>query len=243
MTSKLGYHFQVIPSWAQRQSYAEFIKIIDPPSYNPFPNSKIIGRHYISDDESNRMVMAGKVGAREWFGACLDSYNKSPYVYAWEGPNEPSIDSEYKCKMLCEFTNEWVSLVHSIQKKTIALCLSVGWPDVNKAKYLKDAMSITDYWAVHEYGAPTMQADMGWYCLRYKRTISELKMVGARIPQLFITECGIDGGVINKPKRGWKSFCGEDQYIEQLKWYDKELQKDPAVLGAKYSRLDPTLIG
>jgi hypothetical protein len=65
---------------------------------------------------------------------------------------------------------------------------------------------------------------------------------------LVITETGVDGGISNRPGPadavGWKEFIPYWQeqgwidtspfgfYMEQLAWYDAELQKDPYVIGA-----------
>ena len=36
----------------------------------------------------------------------------------------------------------------------------------------------------------------------------------------------IDGGVIGQAKKGWKTFANHDQYMQQLRWYDSQLQMD-----------------
>lgn len=69
--------------------------------------------------------------------------------------------------------------------------------------------------------------------------------MGVRLP-LLITECGVDGLVANRPGppgQGWQDFAsywaelgmGIDapgNYVEQLAWYDSQLQLDDYVAGA-----------
>ncbi|MGD8464432.1 MAG: hypothetical protein PVI09_11250, partial [Anaerolineae bacterium] len=68
---------------------------------------------------------------------------------------------------------------------------------------------------------------------------------GLRLP-LLITECGVDGLVTDRPGpsgKGWKDFAGywaelgmgpdtAGNYVEQLAWYDSQLQLDDYVQGA-----------
>ena len=91
-----------------------------------------------------------------------------------------------------------------------------------------------DAFGFHEYSAPTMQDGAGWYCLRYRKYKEIWAKVGLAWPATFITECGIDGGVLKppRPRTGWKSYASRDAYMAQLKWYDAELAQDPEVLAA-----------
>ena len=114
---------------------------------------------------------------------------------------------------------------------------------------------------LHEYSAPYMwfgtgpyqlrpgqdEGDEGWLTLRYRKVYRHyLKPANLAVP-LLITETGIDGAVQPRPGPkgdGWKDFIAfwrqegritttpEGFYMEQLVWYDTELQKDPYVLGA-----------
>jgi hypothetical protein len=67
---------------------------------------------------------------------------------------------------------------------------------------------------------------------------------GLRVP-LILTECGVDGLVTDRPGppgKGWKDFGGywnelgmgpdaPGNYVEQLAWYDSQLQLDDYVVG------------
>jgi len=209
--------------------------MIDPPEANMFPGTRIIGRTYMVDGDANALVAKGAAGAREWFNHWLPIYESRPYIYAWESPNEPQPMWEYWFRVaLKEFLIEWARLMRDHGWKTVGGCFGVGWPNVDEAKDVGAGLQACDFIGIHEYSAPAMWDGESWYCLRYRRTINELRNAGFTIKPVMITECGIDGGVIDDAhaRTGWKTFCtagGEDQYLEQLKWYDSELMKDSYV--------------
>lgn len=250
--SKLGPHFQAIPSWAPalwselaaRLSRPLYAKIVIPPEQNPFhPNVRIIGRAYIGDGDATEQAYinqavtdgAAKRAAGDYLDACWPQYSRAPYVYAWEGPNEPPVQTIQQCHRLNRFLHHWSILMHNRGKRTIGGSISVGRPEgKTDILDLKDAVRACDDWSVHEYGAPTMQTGQGSLCLRYRTHILEpLASIGIT-PSLYITETGIDGGVIDQAhaRQGWKRFCSEDQMFSQLQWYDSEIRKDPAVVAA-----------
>lgn len=132
------------------------------------------------------------------------------------------------------------------------------WPAFRPA--LEAAQAHGGYLGLHEYSAPTMwektnvpplhfygdRAHEGWLTLRYRKVYGQyLVPWGLSLP-LLITECGVDGLVSNRPGppgRGWQDFAGHwaelgmgwdtaGNYVEQLAWYDRELQLDEYVQGA-----------
>ena len=132
------------------------------------------------------------------------------------------------------------------------------WPAFRPA--LEAAQAHGGYLGLHEYSAPTMwyntnrapldfradPADEGWLTLRYRKVFNQFLIPwGLRLP-LIMTECGIDGLVTERPGppgRGWKDFAGyweemgmgpdaPGNYVEQLAWYDSELQLDDYVIGS-----------
>jgi len=134
------------------------------------------------------------------------------------------------------------------------------WPAFYPA--LQAAQAHGGYLALHEYSAPYIwfgsgvnqlqpeanEGDEGWLTLRYRKVYRNyLQPAGLAIP-LVITETGVDGLVGNRPgpgdARGWHDFAswwraqGDVKntdfgfYMEQLAWYDAELQKDDYVIGA-----------
>ncbi|HFD38245.1 MAG TPA: hypothetical protein ENJ31_00120, partial [Anaerolineae bacterium] len=132
------------------------------------------------------------------------------------------------------------------------------WPAFRPA--LEAAQAHGGYLGLHEYAAPTLwyntnrppldfraePGDEGWLTLRYRKVYRQyLRPWGLHLP-LLITECGLDGQVTDRPGpagRGWKDFAGfwaelgmgwdaAGNYVEQLAWYDSELQLDEVVHGA-----------
>jgi len=233
--SKFSLHFQRIPSWASSliaTMEIEWIKIVDPPEQNPFPGKKIIGRIYHDEGTDNELIMQGRNGAEEYFRQCVSTYTHVPYVKIWEGPNEPPVGTREQREKLSEFTLRWIELMHGEGLKVAALSLSVGWPEIGTAHEFADVAMSADFLSLHEYSAPRMQDNAGWHCLRYRRTVQELADVNVAPPKVFITEAGIDGGVLPGGKRkGWKTYAGgREDYFKQLLWYDGELRKDPYVI-------------
>jgi hypothetical protein len=132
------------------------------------------------------------------------------------------------------------------------------WPQFRPA--LEAAKRHGGYLGLHEYSAPTMQfgtpqdplgwgsdpAQEGWLTLRYRKVYRQYLQPNNLVIPLFITELGIDGYVRNRPGpqgMGWRDFgaywdglgMGIDaggNYVEQLAWYDAQMQQDPYVLGA-----------
>jgi len=132
------------------------------------------------------------------------------------------------------------------------------WPAFRPA--LEAAQAHAGYLGLHEYSAPTIwemttrqpldwraePGDDGWLTLRYRKVYRQhLQPWGIQLP-LLVTECGVDGLVSNRPGppgRGWQDFAsywaelgmGPDapgNYVEQLAWYDSQLQLDDFVVGA-----------
>ncbi len=132
------------------------------------------------------------------------------------------------------------------------------WPAFRPA--LEAAKQYKGYLGLHEYSAPTMQhgtpqellnwgndpGQEGWLTLRYRKAYREyLKPNKLEVP-ILLTEVGIDGQVTDRPGPpglGWSDFgefwdelgMGSDapgNYMEQLAWYDAQLQQDDYLLGA-----------
>lgn len=238
MASRLGWHFQQLDGTVAAiaaASGAAYIKVMDPPSNNPFPGKQVIGRTYIPDDESNALVAQGAAGADAWFARCLPVYQSRGYVTWWEGPNEPQdIYSPAFRAALVAFTLRLTERLRNIGKKCVALNLSVGAPDILDIMDFRGLAGKIDAMGLHEYSAPTMQTGEGWYCLRYRKYKAAWAAAGLYWPATIITECGIDGGTLKPPRMGtgWKTYASRDAYMEQLRWYDSELARDPEVLAA-----------
>ena len=109
---------------------------------------------------------------------------------------------------------------------------------------------------VHEYDWPTMDRlhrqgidqdgnEGKWLALRYQRDLGHIVSQGQHT--IIVTECGMTQGVLGGndigpwansntiPSEPWKSHPSPitaDAYWATLQWYNAELLKDPAVMGA-----------
>ncbi len=134
------------------------------------------------------------------------------------------------------------------------------WPEFKPA--LAAIRQYNGYLGLHEYSAPVMQfrtgnlqlnndpgqGDEGWLTLRYRKAYRQhlIPMGFGDIPTL-MTECGIDGLIRPRPgpekAAGWLDFLDtwrdnglrDDPpgvYMDQLIWYDQNLQQDDYIKGA-----------
>jgi hypothetical protein len=81
---------------------------------------------------------------------------------------------------------------------------------------------------------PHPEAGMNdWHAFRYRMNVRYADEAGITLPPLLITECGVDGGVVAMPKKGWKTFCKSPIiYAGELTDFDAELANDDCVLAA-----------
>lgn len=248
MRSKLGWHFQLgVPGWAPNTVNSEYVLVMDPPTENPFPGRLVLGRTYEPDEESIQRIWKGAEGAREWFDKWQPVYESRPYAHAWLGPNEPHPLADYAFrKALDKFTTILSEIMRYRGYGFVGHNWSVGWADVGHARdFSASVKTLHDndhYLGLHEYAAPTMN-EVGkdgqyWWTLRYRNTVKELLAAGVPIPNILITECGVDGGVWTprndpaRPKVGYQGYMSPDEYIANLAWYDGELSRDDYVKGA-----------
>jgi hypothetical protein len=230
----VGLHFQgLVPPWAKSACNGAWQKVMDPSSMNPFGDQvQTIGRAYMPDAKANNLIMQGEAGAVAYFQFLQPSLLRAPWITAWEGPNEPPVQTKAQRVALASFTGHLADLLHSQNYKIVGLNLSVGWPDIGCAADLGPCLRKLDYAGLHEYSAPTMKDQLSWLCLRYRRTVAEWIAAGYQVPPILITELGLDGGVIGQPGKGWKTFAKDRQdYANQLYWYATECAKDGLVVG------------
>jgi hypothetical protein len=252
MSSKLSLHLQAHPNWADGNgSQARWIKVMDPPSENRWPGKQIIGRVYMPDNDSHRLVAQGVSGAETWFRFCQPTFARAPYIRIWEGPNEPQPVADLGfCRKLSEFTIRLAELMHGAGLQLVGGNLSEGNPGGDEAQrracFVEIARGLAhcDYWSQHCYWVldyPHPESGMNdWHAFRYRMNVRYANEAGIRLPPLLITECGVDGGVVAMPKRGWRTFCRDRaHYMQQLAMFDAELAKDPYVLTANIFTAGP----
>jgi len=242
--SKLAFQFQQTPSWmgdVVLASHSQWALLIEPPEKDPFDGKvKVLGRQCFpgGDSEEERYVLRGAAGADAYFERLHGAYNARRYVTVWQGPNEPWVGERTQRVSLADFTWRWAELMHNDSFRVGTGAFSVGRPDYLESHIaeLLPACLAGDYVIVHEYSAPRMQSRAGDHCLRYRWLYDAMReLVNREPPPLLIGECGIDGGVapVHRARTGWKTFTTSfESYLQQLIWYDQQIQKDDYVVAA-----------
>ena len=237
--SKLSWHLQNIPGWAQQVINSEYVKLIDPPSTNLFPGRKVIGRVYIPDEETNAMMAKGAVGVAEWWPRVAPMMLTRKYVWAWCLPNEPQPVSNWNfCNALADFTIEAARVMHSYDLKVLGGELAEGNPggatDTERANLfcaIARGLAVCDYWSQHAYwvpdGYPHPEAGYNqWHALRYQMNRGYARARGIKLPPVLLTEAGWDYGIVGKPREGWIGKADWSTYFTDLKRFDADLMAD-----------------
>jgi hypothetical protein len=232
--SKLNLHWQGTCSWMRRVRFdAPYVKLVDPPEDNIFPDKRTIGRVYMRDGDEGSYYSRGTEGGDDYFRHCLGRYLRAPHIYAWESWNEPAmIHTPEERAALCAATGEWARLMHDYGWRICVGNFSERNPPDGTIAEFAPMLEAADYLGLHCYEAPRL--DSHGYVLRYRQLIGELRQAGVRVPPILIGECGVDGGVIGMGRKGWQRMPGLDwgEYLQDLCWLDLELQKDEQVAGA-----------
>jgi len=125
--------------------------------------------------------------------------------------------------------------------EAIVLCMGTGnWTGAEDRYRITDDFPLTcgdaKYFGPHEYSWPTLQAGAGWYALRFRAWIEDLKAAGRDDFHFIISEAGITQAIIpDRDDVGWRSGgpegVTEDSYISTIAWYNARLCEDWRVLG------------
>ncbi len=213
------------------------------PAKQASPNTFIIGRHYV--DDNDQIFQDDPEGRAERFFALMkDEATQMRGIYdAWMGYNESVVQSPEDAQKLSRFYVRWGDLMRAAGFTSAAYSFATGNPargdarpdgslEPNYWQFLADGLGHCDLLSLHEYSAPTMDVWSGSLCLRYRKVMDLLPSEARR--QIVITETGIDGGAgpANRPQEGWRRFTTAAGYVATLSWYDRELQKDDYVIGA-----------
>jgi hypothetical protein len=162
----------------------------------------------------------------------------------WQGVNEPVISSPEAMRRYAAFEVERVLFLDRYGFRAVVGSFSTGNPHLPYWRHflpaLEAALQYEGALALHEYAWPTLDHESGWYSLRHRKVYhGEPDHNWTGFPKhlkelpLLITECGLDGLLEQSyPPRGWQVLYTPTQYLEQLAWYDAELQKDGYVAGA-----------
>lgn len=186
------------------------------------PATRIMGRYYFDDDWPS---------AQDAFNRMRGDVERMQGIYdIWMTWNEIVLNSESEARGWSARTVELAQLLHGIGAKVAAYSFATGNPKVEYWPYLWDGLRACDALCLHEYSAPEMSSQSPWLCLRYRDVYARMP-ADLKSKPLWIGETGIDGGVIGQAQQGWKRYGSEAHYLDSLKWYDAELQKDPQVVG------------
>lgn len=212
-----------------------------------YPELLLIGRRFVENQRLSNPTKEAETIARR-----ILNMGTAHICDAWEGYNEVS---RSKLKQLCRFDRRLAELLHNEGLKYVAGSWSVGVPDIPdwRKPEMLDALRVADYVGLHEYCAPSMDdprgfdpPGTGWFTLRYRQVWGVISSELENPPKILITECGIDSGACHwdpGAQGGWRSFTDAQGYLEQLIWYDQNLQQDNYVVGATifcWGTLDPT---
>lgn len=221
------------------------------------PDTVTIGRL----DLSSQTVAGDPVAAAQAFVAeHLPRFLEHPYVDYWEGWNEPDPNQmAWYAAFEAERARVMAGYGLKVSVGNFATGTPEWNQFLAFLPAIQAAQQYGGILGLHEYDAPTFNRsvgiplpglpaypDRGVLALRYRYWYEDiLKPRGLVIP-LVISEAGIDGGVHNRPgpqdATGWRDFAeywsknglSDDPtrfYIDQLAWYDSEVQKDDYVIG------------
>jgi hypothetical protein len=192
----------------------QYIHIIDPPLNDPCPHTKVIGRVYDKYEES--YTGRGAEGAIDWYAAHRDFIMSRPYVWMWVIGNELQGNRATNA----EYMEQMIALLHKDGKLACGGQFSTGTPELADAPLFAKAFAMADAWSFHEYYVPsTWGSGMeGWHPWRYKKFMA-LMPAEQRNKPLFITEFGIDGGIVGNAEHGWKYYTSYANDIEYARHY------------------------
>lgn len=242
--SKLSTQFRYMPEWAKEVApRLRCVKLVDPPATPPWPGVQYIIRTPDVDALQNRFMHLGADGADAWWLAYGDFFKARRYAWAIEVGNEPDT-SDAGLMRWSAFTRRAVTLLHREGMRACVGNFAVGTPQLIRADpsspswpIIAPALADADYLGLHEYGPHSMSDSANWYSLRHRLAVEELIDLGASFPPILITECGIDGG----NGQGWKAFADNEQhYLDQLGWYNGQLDMDSYVEAAFLFTAGPT---
>ncbi len=212
------------------------------------PNTILVGRLYQEWEPDFASASLDPIqAAREHCEEILPWAERMGETYNyWQGVNEPIITDHVSMQRYADFEAERTRQLHGHGFRAAVGSFPVGNPELaywqSFLPALEAALQYDGAMALHEYAWPTLDNEHPWYLLRHRKVYDgEPEHGWEGLPRhlkslpLLITECGLDGLIEQGyPPRGWQVLYGKDpdQYLEQLAWYDAELEKDPYVVGA-----------
>jgi hypothetical protein len=212
------------------------------------PKTIFVGRLFQpSEPDFNNPALNAWKAARDHCDKILPQANKMGTTYDyWQGVNEPVIQSADAMRRLADFEAERARILDANGFRVVVGSFSVGNPELGLWNQFIPALDAARQHrgalALHEYAWPSLDYESPWYLLRHRKVYHGEPAHGWQgLPAslkglpLLVTECGLDG-LIREPGKphGWQAVHGPNPagYLQELAWYDAELQKDPYVVGA-----------
>ncbi len=221
------------------------------------PQTVTIGRIPL---ESQEAVGDPEEAARAFVAQRLAEYQFNAGVDYWEGWNEVDLGENMWWYARFEAERARQMAAHGLKVAVGGFAAGVPeWEEFEA--FLPAIQAAKQYGGIltlHEYSAPTMDylvgaglpghpsyPDRGALTLRYRWWYEDILKPRDLVIPLVISEAGIDGGVgsAEGPRgKGWRDFTGywaeqglgNDStwaYIQQLAWYDEQVQRDDYVIG------------
>lgn len=233
MTAKLSPHFQTLPRWASKVAYpGAWVKVMGPGAgiSARFPGKRLVGRWYVADED--QYIRQGAEGADEYFLRLFPKYREvQGEVAVFECVNEPVVNHIGQADSLAAFLSRWIWQMHRFDWPTAVPAFSMGNPEIWVWPALRGVLEETDYLTLHEYARRYMgEEDTPFLALRHRLIYERLAELGIRQPPLLISETGIDKG--GSGWRGRPNPISWPSYLQQLLWYESELQCDSYVTAA-----------
>ncbi|MFQ5611360.1 MAG: hypothetical protein ACE5H9_04425 [Anaerolineae bacterium] len=217
------------------------------------PDTFIIGRLYEANQRfEDDPIRQGREFAEKVLreGVNQVEVNGRPIYNAWEAYNEimPESASAGRQKQYDAFQVSFAERLRAGGFEPIGMNFATG--NLLGHHFLNNfrgTMETYKYLGFHEYDWPTMDrlhkiglADGNggmWLCLRYRRTMQEVRREFPDHHLVFITECGMTQGVHPQgigDVGPWHPShpISPDDYWASLRWYNSELMKDDYLMGA-----------
>jgi hypothetical protein len=215
------------------------------------PSVLVVGRDH--GDSPN--MTSDPIGAAEWKWARLVARPDFDLLDAVEGDNEHSMYDWAAFQAQAIFDRHLSILAEGEGKLYFACSWSEGQPPHYWLTQEEAEAQGLDYYpwdnfihhwgpvferpnviiGLHEYGYPRMFSPgmEGHHTLRFPNWYYKLPPHMQR--PIYITECGIDAGVIGLTNQGWQTVVTAQQFVdEDMDWYLQKLAEHPAVKGATF---------
>lgn len=214
------------------------------------PNAIIVGRFYHEDSHyASNIAARPKEFAREIHQEIV-SNPVTPLLDYVQSNNETNQDWQ-GIQRLNTFSLEWMALAdQSGAYKCAILAFSVGNPDLpykpgdpagydGRMLYWQQVLPSLNYaqrndhiLLLHAYGYPNIFApDAAWYIYRYERQVqANLRTLGITNLEYAYGEIGIDRLIVDD-KGGYKVATNDQDYVNQLLQWERDLQGQSLLLG------------